>query len=372
MIGSPGILSFNRAFAFNSCKGGKNIITSAFKSYRRQIKHQSKQWQEMNHPVLQLHYKWKKKNIFFFLLSQAKKSTEADQSSQPLYRETWFKRLSCRDRGTWTNERGILCAGSWSLYSYFQPAHHHFPFFSPFCTDLSLHPPPAAPAWIGQFSSWSHLCPSSSTAEKPMLQEHSHSFHMTAAALTCLVVWHREVAEGRRCLEAPVRAPAHSLYHLGKIQLCTLMLAGKASELCILIWSHTIYCSHFYPSIWLQQITWLDFALSRNWATPQPSHFQGRETEALRLHSLNWCKQMRHYSASFILIYNRAQQLCDSSGWDTLPLNWREWLMRTDQEPCSQPYQYSMPSPLFTPISFQNKTTAKHSTASLAQGWGAL
>lgn len=110
-----------------------------------------------------------------------------------------------------------------------------FPFSSPFCADLSLHSPPAAPARIGQFSSWSHLCLSSSAAEKPMLQEHSHSFHVTAAAPSCLVVLHREVAEGRSCLGARARAPAHSQNCLGKIQLCTLMPVEKASKLCILI-----------------------------------------------------------------------------------------------------------------------------------------
>lgn len=60
-------------------------------------------------------------------------------------------------------------------------------------------------------------------------------FHVTAAALSGLVVLHREVAEGRSCLGATPRAPAHSQYRLGKIQLCTLMLAEKASRLCILI-----------------------------------------------------------------------------------------------------------------------------------------
>lgn len=159
-----------------------------------------------------------------------------------------------------------------------------FPFTSPFCTDLSLYPPSAAPAWVGQFSSWSHLClsPSSSTAEKPMLQEHSHSFHVTATALSCFMVWHREVAKGRSYLGATVTAPVHSQYCLGKIQLCTLMLAEKVSKLCILIWSHATHHSHFHPSIGLQQATWLDLPPSRDCATPHPSHFQDRETEAQR------------------------------------------------------------------------------------------
>lgn len=239
----------------------------------------------MNHLLLQMHYKWKKIRQTT-LFSQAMKATEDDQFSQPLYQVTWFVQLSCRDRGIWTDRTTFYVQNPGSLlYSSFQPAHHLFPFFSPFWTNLSLHLPPAACVWMGQFSSGGLRCLRISAARKSTLPEWLRSFQMTAAALSCLVLFLRELT-GEGILASWKHSGGTTLKKFSLVPQC---LQTKQASSCGFWGLQVRICSHFHPSFLLQQATWLDLPFAETVPFLIPPIFKAGIWRCL-----DWYKQMCH------------------------------------------------------------------------------